>query len=98
MAGLCGAQLGQMWYRGGRRWHRSGSGGSLEKLDLDDRFFLLPSQKAVTSDAMNIHPDLSDDDLSSDMGTETLLAHDLVPEGLPAHPIRRRDHIISVLL
>ena len=33
---------------------------------------------------MNIHPDLFDDDLSSAMGTETLLAHDLVPEGLPA--------------
>ena len=57
----------------------------MKKLDLDDRFFLLPSQEAVTSDAMNIHPDLSNDDLSSDMGTETLLAHDLVPEGLPAY-------------
>ena len=33
---------------------------------------------------MNIHPDLSDDDLSTAMGIETLLAHDLVPEGLPA--------------
>jgi hypothetical protein len=33
---------------------------------------------------MNIHPDLSNDDLSSVMGTETLLAHDLVSEGLPA--------------
>ena len=32
---------------------------------------------------MNIHPDL-DDDLSSAMATETLLAHGLVPEGLPA--------------
>jgi hypothetical protein len=74
-----------MWYRGGRRWHRSGSDGSLKKLGLDDRFFLLLSQKAVTSDAMNIPPDLSDDDLSSAMGTETLLAHDLVPEGLPAY-------------
>jgi hypothetical protein len=31
---------------------------------------------------MNIHPDLSDDDLSSALGTETLLPHDLVPEGL----------------
>jgi hypothetical protein len=33
---------------------------------------------------MNIHPDLFDDNLSSAMGTETLLAHDLAPEGLPA--------------
>jgi hypothetical protein len=61
-----------------------GSGGSLKKLDLDDRFFLSSSQKAVTSDATNIHPDLSDDDLSRAMGTETLLAHVLVQEGLPA--------------
>ena len=36
------------------------------------------------SDTMKIHPDLSDDDLSSAMGTETLLAHDLVPDNLPA--------------
>src|SRR3954469_20600368 len=33
---------------------------------------------------MNIDPDLLDDDLSSVMGTETLLAHDLVPGGFPA--------------
>jgi hypothetical protein len=33
---------------------------------------------------MNIYPDLSDDDLSSAMGTETPLPHYLVPEGLPA--------------
>jgi len=33
---------------------------------------------------MNIDPDLLSDDLSSAMGTETLLACDLVPEGLPA--------------
>ena len=33
---------------------------------------------------MNIHPDLFDDDLSSAIGTETLLTHDLMPEGLPA--------------
>ena len=33
---------------------------------------------------MNIDPDLLDDNLSSTMGTETLLAHDLVPEGLLA--------------
>jgi hypothetical protein len=30
---------------------------------------------------MNIDPDLPDDDLSSAMGTETLLAHDIVPDG-----------------
>ena len=33
---------------------------------------------------MNIDPDLLSDDLSSAIGTETLLAHDIVPEGLPA--------------
>jgi hypothetical protein len=32
---------------------------------------------------MNIDPDLLDDDLSSAMGTETLLTHGLVPDGLP---------------
>jgi hypothetical protein len=38
----------------------------------------------MTSHTMTIDPDLLSDDLSSEMGTETLLAHDLVPEGLPA--------------
>ena len=33
---------------------------------------------------MSIDPDLLDDDFSSAMGTETLLSHDLVPDGLPA--------------
>jgi hypothetical protein len=33
---------------------------------------------------MNIDPDLLNDDLSSAMGTETLLAHDLVLDGLSA--------------
>jgi hypothetical protein len=33
---------------------------------------------------MNIDLDLLNDDLSSAMDTETLLAHDLVPEGLLA--------------
>ena len=32
---------------------------------------------------MNIDPDLLDDDLSSTVGTETLLAHDIVLDGLP---------------
>jgi hypothetical protein len=38
----------------------------------------------MTSNAMNIDPDLLDGDLSSAMGTETLLGHNLVPDGLPA--------------
>jgi hypothetical protein len=38
----------------------------------------------VASNTINIDPDLLTDDLSSAMGTETLIAHDLVPEGLPA--------------
>jgi hypothetical protein len=33
---------------------------------------------------MSIHPDLFGDDLGSTMGTEALLTHNLVPEGLPA--------------
>jgi hypothetical protein len=39
--------------------------------------------------------DLFDDDLSSTMGTETLLAHDLVLEGLPASskgPVEQQIH------
>jgi hypothetical protein len=46
--------------------------------------FPLPWRKSVTLDAMSIRPDLFGDDLSSAVGTGTLLAHDLVPEGLPA--------------
>jgi len=38
----------------------------------------------MTSSTMHINPDLLSDDPSSVMGAETLLAHDLVPEGLPA--------------
>ena len=37
----------------------------------------------MTSNTMNIDPDLLSDKLSSAMGTENLLAHDLVPDGLP---------------
>jgi hypothetical protein len=37
--------------------------------------FLLLQPKVVTSNAMNIDADLLDDDLSSAMGTETLVAH-----------------------
>jgi hypothetical protein len=33
---------------------------------------------------MSVDLDLLDDDLSSAMGTKTLLAHDSVPDGLPA--------------
>jgi hypothetical protein len=40
----------------------------------------------MTSHAMNIDADLSDDDLSSAMGTETLLARDLVPGALLESP------------
>jgi hypothetical protein len=47
------------------------------------QFFPLLQPKAVTSNAMTTDPDLNDD-LSSAMGTETLLVHDLVPDGLPA--------------
>jgi len=37
----------------------------------------------VTSDVMNIDPELLDNDLSSAIGTETLIVNDLVPDGLP---------------
>jgi hypothetical protein len=39
--------------------------------------------KVATSNAMNIDADLLGDDLSSAMGTETLVAHNPVPDGLP---------------
>ena len=45
---------------------------------------------------MNINVDLSDDDLSSAMSTEPLLAHDLVPEALPASgkgPAEQQVHL-----
>jgi hypothetical protein len=51
----------------------------------------------VTSDAMNINADLSHDELSSAMGTETLLAHDLVLGVLPAsskEPAEQQVHHI----
>ena len=47
---------------------------------------------------MNIDPDLLDDDLSSAMGTETLLNHDLVSDGLPAssrEPAEQQIHRIK---
>jgi hypothetical protein len=47
---------------------------------------------------MNIDQDLLDDDLSSAMGTEMLLAHDLVPDGLPAssrQPAEQQIHHIK---
>jgi hypothetical protein len=52
----------------------------------------------VTLNAMNIDPDLLDDDLSSTMGTETLLAHDLVPDSLSTfskEPAKQQIHHIK---
>jgi hypothetical protein len=46
---------------------------------------------------MNIDPDLLNDDLSSAMGTETLVARDMVPENLPASskgPAEQQMHYI----
>jgi hypothetical protein len=40
--------------------------------------------KSCDFNGINIDPDLLNDNLSSTMGTETLLAHDMVPKGLPA--------------
>jgi len=40
--------------------------------------------KVVTSNVMNVDPDLLDDYFSSVIGTEMLLASDLVPDRLPA--------------
>ena len=37
----------------------------------------------MTSNTMNIDPDLLNDSLGSAMSTEVFLAHDLVPEDLP---------------
>jgi len=42
---------------------------------------------------MNIDPDLLDDDLSSAVGTETLLARDSVPDRLPASSRGQIHHI-----
>ena len=52
-------------------------------LRAHDTLFLIYSQKFVTLNAMNIDVDLLDDDLSSAMGIETLVAQNLVPDGLP---------------
>jgi hypothetical protein len=68
------------------------------KLRAHDRFSPFYKLKVVTSNAMNIDPDLLDDDLSSVVGTETLLAHDLVPDGLPASskgPAEKQIHRIG---
>jgi hypothetical protein len=46
---------------------------------------------------MNIDPGLLDDNLRSAMGTETLLVHDLVPDGLSASsrgPAQQQIHHI----
>jgi hypothetical protein len=46
---------------------------------------------------MNIDPGLLDNDLGSAIGTEMLLAHDLVSDGLPAsrEPAKQQMHPIS---
>jgi hypothetical protein len=47
---------------------------------------------------MNIYLDLLDDDLSSGVGTETLLAHTLMPDRLPTSskgPVERQIHYIK---
>jgi hypothetical protein len=50
---------------------------------LGQRGLFLPisafASKVVSLDAMNTDPDLLKDDLSSAIGTETLLANDMVP-------------------
>jgi hypothetical protein len=48
------------------------------------KFSLFPQPKVVASNTMNFDPDLLNDDLSSATGIETLLAHDLMLEDLPA--------------
>jgi hypothetical protein len=48
--------------------------------------------KVVASNAMDTNLDLPSDDLSSVMGTETLVAHDMVPEGLPASRKEPAEH------
>jgi hypothetical protein len=40
--------------------------------------------KVVNSNTMEIDPHLLDDDLSTAASTETLVGHDMAPEGLPA--------------
>ena len=49
-------------------------------------------------DTDHIDADLADDDLSSAISTEALLAHDLVPDGLPASskgPAEQQIHNIG---
>jgi hypothetical protein len=55
----------------------------IDEIVRSRQIFPLLIAKSCASNAMNIHPDLFDDDLSSAMGTETLLARDSVPDGLP---------------
>jgi hypothetical protein len=57
-------------------WDRSGSGGSLVNCALmPDYSSSIP--KVVNSNAMDIDPHILD-------STNTLLGHDMMPEGLPA--------------
>jgi hypothetical protein len=58
--------------------------------------FLFPP--IPTSRTCDIDPKLLDDDLGSAMGTGTLIANDLVPDGLPAFskaPAQEALHCIS---
>ena len=54
---------------------------SVPKKSFSSQLSLLA--ELVTSDVMNIDPELLDNDLSSAIGTETLIVNDLVPDGLP---------------
>jgi len=52
----------------------------------------------VTLNAIDIDSDLLNDGLSSAMGTETLVAHDIVPESLPAsnkEPAKQQVHHVK---
>ena len=60
--------------------------------------FSLPTQKAVTPDALNTYPDHVDDDLSSAMRADTLPDYDLVPNALPSssnEPTEQQVHHIG---
>jgi hypothetical protein len=47
--------------------------------------------KSCDFNGISIDPDLLNDNLSSTIGTETLLAHDMVPEGLSASSKRHAE-------
>jgi hypothetical protein len=65
--------------------YRSGPGSPLNETSVLKRTFLPISafaNKVVTLDAMDTNPGLFNDDISSAIGTETLLVDDMVPDGL----------------